>query len=87
MERFFDTIDTLQSYIESPPIHWTDTESEGSEEKVREKLKEPRELLDVLRVGTREIVKAYQPYLGDLNLSVKMGKRVRQVLGEGAGAV
>lgn len=42
----------------------------------------------MLRVGTREIVNAYQPYLGDLNLSVKMGKRVRQVLGrDGVGAV
>lgn len=88
MERFFDAIDTLQSYIESPPIHWTDTESEGSEERVKEQLKEPRELLNVLRVATRDIVNAYRQYLEDLNLSVKVGKRVRQVIGkEGVGAV
>ena len=80
LEKFFDTIDSLESYIQAPGIHWTDTESEGDEEKVKAKLKEPKELLEVLNLAVKDMVTAYRPYLNDLDLSVKVGKRARQVL-------
>jgi len=77
LEKFFDTMDALESYIVAPGIYWTDTESEG---KVKAKLKEPKELLDSLELAVKDMVTAYRPYLNDLNLSVKVGKRARRVL-------
>ncbi|KAF8418518.1 nucleoporin protein Ndc1-Nup [Tirmania nivea] len=80
LEGFFDTMDSLESYIKAPGIHWTDTESERDEEKVTAKLKEPKELLDSLELAVKDIVTSYRTYLNDLNLSVKVGKRARQAL-------
>jgi len=80
LEKFFDTIDSLESYIQAPGVHWTDTEPERDEENFKAKLKEPKELLDVLNVAVKDMVTAYRPYLNDLDLSVKVGKRARQAL-------
>lgn len=79
LEKLFNGMDTLEAYLESPGIHWSDTDSGGAEN-IKLKLKEPKELLDVLRKCARDMVVAYRPYLGDLNLSVKVGKRARKVL-------
>ena len=80
LEKFFDTMDSLESYIQAPGIHWTDTESERGEENLKAKLKEPKELLDVLNLAVKDMVMAYRLYLNDLDLSVRVGKRARQAL-------
>ena len=80
LEKYFDTMDSIESYIQAPGVHWTDTESERDGETLKAKLKEPKELLDVLKVAVKDMVTAYRPYLNDLDLSVKVGKRARQAL-------
>lgn len=87
LEKFFATIDTLESYISAPGVHWTDTESEASEESIQARMKEPKELLDALHVAVRDVAVAFRPYTSDLQLSVKVGKRVRQVLERHVAAV
>ena len=80
-EKFFDTIDSLDHYIQSPPIHWTDMDQERDDKKREEELKDPKMLLKVLKVATREMCEAYRTYLPDLNLSVKVAGKVRGILG------
>ncbi|KAF8458879.1 nucleoporin protein Ndc1-Nup [Terfezia claveryi] len=80
LEKFFDMIDCLESYIQAPGIHWTDMESEIGDENLKARLKEPKELLDVLNLAVKEMVTAYRQYLNDLDLSVKVGKRARLAL-------
>lgn len=73
LQSFSSLIDTLEKYVSSPPIHWTDVEAKEKKTLV---LKEPEMLLRALKNGVKEIAVAFKPYLRDMGLSGDVKSRI-----------
>ncbi|RPA90651.1 hypothetical protein L873DRAFT_1717066, partial [Choiromyces venosus 120613-1] len=69
LASFISTMDTLEKYLASPPISWTDVESIQKQEKGELKLAEPQLLLTTLKEGFKKIATAYAPYIDGMELS------------------
>ncbi|PWW72431.1 hypothetical protein C7212DRAFT_354651 [Tuber magnatum] len=69
LASFISTMDTLEKYLSSPPISWTDVESIQKQEKGELNLVEPHLLLSALKGGFKDIATAYAPYIDRMELS------------------
>ncbi|KAG0641614.1 nucleoporin protein Ndc1-Nup [Tuber brumale] len=69
LASFISTMDTLDKYLASPPISWTDVESIQKQEKGELHLVEPQLLLSALKEGFKDIATAYAPYIDGMGLA------------------
>ncbi|KAH0609035.1 uncharacterized protein H6S33_001263 [Morchella sextelata] len=74
LQAFSSTIEALDRYMASPPIHWTDIEAKSDPKSLT--LREPEMLLKALEGGLRDIAVAFKPYVKDMELSAEVKRRV-----------
>lgn len=79
-ETLFESIDTLQGFIDNPPIDWTDVDAVANRSKLQ--LREPTILLATLNDAVREIAKPFGKYLDDIKASYPVKRRLSKIARE-----
>ncbi|KAF3924294.1 hypothetical protein ABW21_db0206787 [Orbilia brochopaga] len=84
LEELVKIAAVLEGYVSKPPLHWTDIHAKTLLEKrtpsVNEELfPEAVALLKAVNSGLQKIGDAFDPYLGKLNLSTDVRRKIRSV--------
>lgn len=74
------TINSIESFTKSIPIHWTDVEFDVNNEQGR-KVEEVQQVIDRLKDGLKELIMVFGDYAVDLGLGPKEMRLARQVAG------
>ncbi|CUS09590.1 unnamed protein product [Tuber aestivum] len=74
LASFISTMGTLEKYLASPPISWTDVEAIQKQEKGELNLVEPHLLLSALKEGFKDMATAYAPHIEKMQLSPQTKK-------------
>ena len=80
IRTFVSTINTVESFTKSIPIHWTDVEFDVNNEQGR-KVEEVQQVVDRLKDGLEELITSFGEYAEDLGLGIKEMRLARQVAG------
>lgn len=80
IRTFVSTINNIESFTKSIPIHWTDVEFDVQNEQGR-KVEEVQQVVDRLKDGLKELITAFGNYAADLGLGPKEMELARQVAG------
>ena len=80
IRTFVNTINNIESFTKSIPIHWTDVEFDVKDEQGR-KVEEVQQVVDRLKDGLEEIITAFGNYAGDLGLGPKEMRSARHAAG------
>jgi nucleoporin NDC1 len=82
LKAFLETLETLERFLEKPPIHWTDTESKLiMEQGGKPEMIEAEEVAKELKDAIKEIGGAFRPHFEDMGCPRELQNKVATVLG------